>query len=69
MRLKQQSNPFIRHCDLILKSFKIDLEEEELEAVIRYVKNSSAEGLLSSYDDAVIFGILHQIIEHEKNDF
>jgi len=51
-----------------LKSFKVTLEDEELEAVDRYIKESPMDSLLSSYEEAVIFGILHQITEQKNSD-
>jgi hypothetical protein len=51
-----------------MKSFKIKLEAEEIDAVKDLVKNFKAHSLLSSYEDAVNFGILHQILEQSDEE-
>jgi len=50
-----------------LKSYTIDLDEDEIEAVLRKVDSTPSDILLTSYEDAVVFGILHQLIEQEKD--
>jgi hypothetical protein len=51
-----------------MKTFLVKLEKEEIDSVKELVKNFKTHSLLSSYEDAVNFGILHQILEQSDEE-
>lgn len=53
--------------NMSMKAFVVKLEKEEIDAVKELVKNFKTHSLLSSYEDAVNFGILHQILEQSDD--
>ena len=51
-----------------MKSYKVKLDEDDMEIIENIINNYDSESLLTSSEDATLYGVLSQIIEQDGDD-